>query len=110
MEKRDETLKQVAELSHDERAELEALRAERIARQEREELGRLRVESQKEAERRLLAQELLAQKRKKEQESRRLDEIYAQGEFPPMPRKQKIILAVLVIIILLAAYMIWSQF
>lgn len=100
-------------LTDEERAELEALRAAKMAadeaereRQERQELENLR-QAQKYAQE---DAEYYAEKERRREERRRERENpdYSLEDLPPMPTKQKVVIGVLVAMaILLIVYLIW---
>ena len=100
-------------LSEDERAELERLRAAQAkaaeanqARIEREELARLR-KNQKYAEEdaRYYAEK---QRRREERERERENPDYSVDDLPPMPKKQKIVLGIVAVaVVVLIGYLVW---
>lgn len=105
-------------LSAEERAELEALRAEKQRQQEaaraakqRAELEELRAQKAREEEYRKIAYEAAKERVEREKKEAKIDAMYDRGEIPPMPLKQKIILGILFCMVLVGlGYVIYSHF
>ncbi len=101
-------------LSPSEREELEQLRALKAKQDAKEremhdklELEELRQEQQREAEKRQMARQIIEEKRESFKEQAKRDKMYAQGELPPMPLVQKIILvAVFIIMVAVIIYIL----
>lgn len=100
-------------LSDDERAELEALRAQKRAQEEalqaareREELEQLR--KQQAQQREDLAYYRQKEEKRRQREHERANPDYSLDDLEPMPVKQKIVIAVLAVMtVLMIAYLIW---